>query len=150
MAASEAYFLDSNIWLYALLKKPQPTAEDLRKADISAQLIDTAGVVVSVQVINEVCANLIKKARFSEAQVEHLIQDFYDGCWVIGPNRALLSLASEVRDRYSLSFWDGLIVAAALAADVATLYSEDMQDGLKIFDRLTITNPFAESTSFEQ
>lgn len=106
--------------------------------------------MVSVQVINEVCANLIKKARFSEAQVERLIQDFYGGCRVIAPNQALLSLASEARDRYSLSFWDGLIVAAALAANVATLYSEDMQDGLKIFDRLTIINPFAGSTSLEQ
>ena len=44
--------------------------------------------------------------------------------------------------RYDLSHWDALIVAAALATDCDTLYSEDMQDG-QVFDgRLTVKNPF--------
>ncbi len=141
-ATSEPYFLDSNIWLYSLLKKRQPSSEDLRKAKISTRLIDAPGVVVSLQVINEVSANLIKKARFNEAQVQSLIQSFYNGCQVIAADQALLTLASETRNRYSISFWDGLIVAAALTANVTTLYSEDMQDSLKVFDQITITNPF--------
>ncbi len=39
------------------------------------------------------------------------------------------------------SFWDSLIIAAALDSGCTTLYSEDMQNGLKI-DFLTIVNPF--------
>lgn len=142
IAASKTYFLDSNIWLYALLKKRQFTPEDLHKAQVSNDLIDTSGVVISTQVVNEVCVNLIKKAQFNESQVQSLIQDFYNGCRVITPDQALLTLASETRDRYGLSFWDGLIVAAALTANVATLYSEDMQNNPRVFDQLTITNPF--------
>ena len=141
-ATSEGYFLDSNIWLYALLKKRQPSSEDLRKAQVSTRLIDASGVVVSVQVINEVSANLIKKASFDEFQIRSLIQSFYNGCQVITADQTLLTLASEIRGSYSISFWDGLIVAAALTANVTTLYSEDMQDSLKVFDQLTITNPF--------
>lgn len=139
---SEGYFLDSNIWLYALLKKRQPSSDDLRKAQVSTHLIDSAGVVVSVQVINEVSANLIKKANFDEFQIRSLIQSFYNGCQVIAADQALLTLASETRNRYSISFWDGLIVAAALTSSVPTLYSEDMQNSLKVFDQLTIINPF--------
>ncbi|MBW4461917.1 MAG: PIN domain-containing protein [Nodosilinea sp. WJT8-NPBG4] len=141
-ATSKTYFLDSNIWLYALLKNRQSTPEDLHKAQVSNHLIDAPGVVISIQVVNEVCVNLIKKARFNESQVQSLIQDFYNGCRLITSDQALLTLASETRDCYSLSFWDGLIVAAALTANVATLYSEDMQNNLRVFDQLTITNPF--------
>ena len=141
-ATSKSCFLDSNIWLYALLKKRQPSPEDLRKTTVATQLIDAPGVVVSIQVINEVSANLIKKARFNENQIQSLIQSFYNGCQVIVADQALLTLASETRSRYSISFWDGLIVAAALTSDVPPLYSEDMQDSLRVFDQLTITNPF--------
>lgn len=141
-ATSKTYFLDSNIWLYALLRKRQSTPEDIHKAQVSKHLIDASGVVISIQVVNEVCVNLIKKAQFNESQVQSLIQDFYNGCRVITSDQSLLSLASETRDRYSLSFWDGLIVAAALTANVATLYSEDMQNNLRVFNQLTITNPF--------
>ncbi|MBD2113084.1 MULTISPECIES: PIN domain-containing protein [Cyanophyceae] len=141
-ATAKTYCLDSNIWLYALLKNRHSTSEDLHKAQVSHDLIDASGVVISIQVVNEVCVNLIKKAQFNESQVQSLIQDFYNGCRVIAPDQALLTLASETRDRYSLSFWDGLIVAAALTANVSTLYSEDMQNNLRVFDQLTITNPF--------
>ncbi|WP_204141378.1 PIN domain-containing protein [Halomicronema sp. CCY15110] len=141
--ASDLYFLDSNIWLYALLKKVQLTPDDLTKAQVSNRLIDSPNVAVSTQVINEVSVNLIKKARFTESQIQSLIQSFYDGCQVIAPSQSLLIQASQVRDRYSLSFWDGLIIAAALTANVGTLYSEDMQNGLVVFDQLAIVNPFS-------
>ena len=48
-----------------------------------------------------------------------------------------------IRTRYGFSFYDSLIVAAALEAGCTTLYSEDMQDGQRI-EGLTIRNPFAE------
>jgi predicted nucleic acid-binding protein len=44
--------------------------------------------------------------------------------------------------KYSLSFWDSLIVASALAANAEILYSEDMQNGLLIENKLRIINPF--------
>ena len=50
-------------------------------------------------------------------------------------------LASQLRQTLALSFWDSLIVAAALDAGCTTLYSEDMQHGQRISDQLTIVNP---------
>ena len=46
------YFLDSNIWIYALADN-----QDERKQEVVAQLIRTTSAVVSTQVINEVCIN---------------------------------------------------------------------------------------------
>jgi predicted nucleic acid-binding protein len=48
-----------------------------------------------------------------------------------------------LRESYSLSHWDSLVVAAALQADTSILYTEDMQDGLIVANQLTIVNPFA-------
>jgi predicted nucleic acid-binding protein len=53
-----------------------------------------------------------------------------------------LQSAVKLRDRYSLSFWDSLIVASAVLGDAKILYSEDMQDGLIVENTLQIVNPF--------
>ncbi len=50
------------------------------------------------------------------------------------------ALSLAVRDGYHI--YDASIIAAALDANCAVLYSEDMQDGRVIDDRLTIRNPF--------
>lgn len=56
-------------------------------------------------------------------------------------DKTTLTKASELREKYSLSYWDSLIVASALTADCEILYSEDMQDGLRVEQRLDIVNP---------
>jgi predicted nucleic acid-binding protein len=48
----------------------------------------------------------------------------------------------HVAERYGLSVYDAMIVAAALLGGCETLYSADMQDGLLIDDQLRICNPF--------
>jgi len=47
----------------------------------------------------------------------------------------------QLTHRHALSWYDSLIVAAALEADRRTLYTEDLQHGQK-FDNLHIRNPF--------
>jgi predicted nucleic acid-binding protein len=48
----------------------------------------------------------------------------------------------HVAERYKLSVYDSMIVAAALMAGCNTLYSEDMHDGLLINDQVRVFNPF--------
>lgn len=63
-------------------------------------------------------------------------------CEVMSVTRQIVENAFRVGNRYQISHWDSLIVAAALAADCDTLFSEDLQHG-QIFDgQLTVTNPF--------
>lgn len=129
-------FIDSNIWLYALTE-----AQDARKHAIANQLLRATGFVISTQVINEVCRNLIKKASFSNAQIRGVINAFYKRCNVTCFDQNILINAIDIRERHQISFWDSLIVASAVSADAELLYSEDMQNGLLIRD-LTIVNPF--------
>jgi len=136
MLENEACFIDSNIWLYAF------TDDDLQKKDIAQKLIKTTQPVISAQVVNEVCVNLIKRAKFPELQIGELVETFYEKYEVVEIHKGLLLSASQLRQEYTLSYWDSIIIAAALASDVKTLYSEDMQHGLVIRESLQIANPF--------
>jgi predicted nucleic acid-binding protein len=86
--------------------------------------------------------NLIKKAGFDEARIRELIEAFFEKYAVIELEQETLSAASDLRQRYGLSFWDSLIVASALQAQVAVLYSEDLQHGQVFEGGLRIVNPF--------
>jgi predicted nucleic acid-binding protein len=52
------YFVDTNVWLYALIVN-----DDARKHQIAAEIVQGGNVVVSTQVINETCVNLLRKER---------------------------------------------------------------------------------------
>jgi len=138
MPDNKRCFLDTNIWLYALIE----SEENRHKSKIAAELVKAPDVFVSVQVINEVCINLIRKVGFNETQVGALIKSFYKDYPVVEVDLTILLTASNLRQRYAFAFWDSLIVASALAAESEILYSEDMQDGMLVDGKLEITNPF--------
>jgi predicted nucleic acid-binding protein len=51
-------------------------------------------------------------------------------------------LGLDMAERYGFSFYDSLIVSAAFLSDCTTLYSEDLQHGQKIENRMMVINPF--------
>jgi len=130
-------FIDTNIWLYAFIE-----TDDTTKSATARKLIQESEPIVSTQVINEVCVNLLRRANFTEEQVSRLVESFYEKYRVIELTKSVLLMASQLRQRYSLSFWDSTIVATALSAGVSVLYSEDMQPGLTIEEQLQVHNPF--------
>lgn len=132
-------FIDTNIWLYSLIQRVEGDDRHQQATDFLLQL---ASPVVNSQVIREICSNLIKKVKMPEEQIRVLIHGWYQDCEVINSNAAQHLLASRLRKSYSLSYWDSLIVAAAIDAGCTSLFSEDMQHGQTIEDCLTIINPF--------
>ena len=88
------------------------------------------------------CFNLIKKAGFNENMVEELIDGFCHSYRIIDQDKGLLIRGSNLRKSLSLSFWDSLIVSAALQGECNILYSEDMQHNQVIENKLRIKNPF--------
>ncbi len=131
-------FIDSNIWLYAFIE-----VQDTNKSSIAKSIIQRNSTLISIstQIINEVCVNLIKKADFSEENIQGLIESFHDNYNVIGLDRDVFINASKVREHHSFSFWDSLVFAAAMHAGAEILYSEDMQDGF-VLENIEIVNPF--------
>lgn len=141
MPVTRDAFVDSNVWLYALIESSPP---DPRRAKARQLLSSLEWPVVSTQVIREVSVNLLCKAGVTEAALRELVRSWYGQCRVVEADEAQLHSASLLRERMSVSFWDSQIIAAALAAGCTTLYSEDLQHGQLIEGQLRIVNPFVE------
>ncbi len=64
-------FIDTNIWLYSFME------QNYKKAEISRKLIEAnfTKMILSTQVLNEICFNLIKKANYSEQDIKILIKN---------------------------------------------------------------------------
>lgn len=134
-------FIDTNIWLYRfIVHSRDPHALDKQK--IATEVTTGEGILISTQVINEICSNLIRKARFDNSQLQTLIEEFAGGCEILAVSLETLRYSSQLRDRYSFSYWDSLIVASAVLGKATILLSEDMQDGLIVDSSLQIINPF--------
>lgn len=141
--SNQIIFIDSNIWLYRFLSNQDPNPEeDARKRKIAIQLTNQKNIVITVQVINEVCYVLKRKTNLSEIKILQLIEEFEEQCLVMDLSTSIIKKASLLREKYNLSFWDSLIVESALSASVSILYSEDMQHNLTINNQLIIINPF--------
>lgn len=131
-------FVDSNLWLYAFVLRPGDEAKHAR----ALELVEAPSrYTISTQVISEVSVNLLKKAGLGEARLLPIIEDFYRRCRVVQTDLQCHRTASRLRGAHGFSFWDSLIAAAALEAGCSLLYSEDMQHGQVIDQRLTIRNP---------
>lgn len=132
------YFIDTNIWLYAFIQ-----GQNVEKNEIAKAIIKECEIVISTQIINEMCANLIKKVSFSEIKIQNLITSLYRKYTVFELSQDILLKASKIRTNHSFSFWDSIVAASALDCDADYLISEDMQDGFLLENSFKIINPFA-------
>lgn len=136
MPETKAHFIDTNIWLYSLLD-----TGEAEKTEAAQALIKSSEAIVSPQIISEVCANLVKKAKMPEEEIRKFIEGIYAKHRVTEYDMRVFLAASELREEYSLSFWDSLIVSAAFLSGAEVIYSEDMQDGLLVRETVQIINP---------
>jgi predicted nucleic acid-binding protein len=127
-------FVDTNIWLYALV----PNADDPKHVLAAEFVLGLTRPLINSQVIREASSNLLKKTGIAEVKLRAIIQDWYRACEVHPSNAAQHMRASELRQRHAFSYWDSLIAAAALDAGCTTLFSEDMQHGQTILYSLSI------------
>jgi predicted nucleic acid-binding protein len=138
ITAAVTSFVDTNVWLDAFIE-----GQDSKKSEKAKRVVqNTSAILVSTQVINEVCVKLLKALRLSETDIRDIIMAFYDRYQIMEFNQTILRIASEFRSRYQLSFWDSLIAASAFVGGASVLYTEDMHDGLMIEQRLRVENPF--------
>lgn len=134
MAIDSAPFVDTNVLLYLL-------SGDTAKAG-RAEAVLAAGVVISVQVLNEFANVARRRLGFDWDEVDESLSTIRRVADVrpltIDTHHRGLALAA----RYRFSIYDSMIVAAALLAGCDRLLSEDLQSGQRLDGRLTVLNPF--------
>ena len=134
-------FLDTNVLIYSF----DSTAP--RKRERAAELIHPYSkertVGISWQVVQEFMA--VALGRFKKAFKEDDLKDYLEivllplcVCW---PTPSLYAQALRVHSQFQYSWYDSLIITAAISSGAKTLYSEDLQHGQKLGE-LTILNPF--------
>lgn len=130
MAAS---FLDTNVLVYL-------ASDDEVKAGQAETLVAQGGIV-SVQVLNELANVARRKMRMSWRETRALLEPIAELLEVRALTAGTHLTGLRLAERYELSVYDAMIVAAAIEADCETLWSEDLHDGLRV-GRLRVLNPF--------
>jgi predicted nucleic acid-binding protein len=133
-------FVDTNVLVYA-----HDTDAGTRHAAAKALLAELWGNrndSLSTQVLQEFYAVVTRKFRppMPRAKARAIVAAYGEWCDV-ATEPQLIVAASRLEEEHTLSFWDSLIVQAAIHAGAGRLVSEDLQDGRR-FGILTIENPF--------
>jgi predicted nucleic acid-binding protein len=131
-------FVDSSVFLYAV-DDADPVKQQAART-WRAELWKSRRGRVSFQVLGEFYVNavrLLPKAR-EEARAE--VRDLLTWNPVV-IDAVVLELGWKIQDRYHLSYWDALIVAAAKVSSCRYLLTEDLQTGQKL-DGIEVVNPF--------
>lgn len=141
--AENPAIVDSNIFVYAhdsLEPRKQAIAQELIQT-----LSDANRLVITVQIVHEFCAVMLRKQRDGVVAFESLAELAEE---IMATASATLPLTPAITKRaiqgyeqYRLAFWDALIWAAAREYGIPTIYTEDFNPS--VLDGVAIVNPFA-------
>lgn len=127
-------FIDTNVLVYAFGNDP--------KGDHARQLIGSDSHI-AVQSLNEFALVLRRRLRLQWDDIEQALALLRAEVAPPVPlTLALHEAGLRVAKRYQLQIYDSMLLAAALSANCATFYSEDLADGMIIDGKLTVRNPF--------
>lgn len=137
---SDKIFVDTNIIVYsrdASEKLKQPIAREY----LEKLWRDQTGVI-SIQVLNEYYVTVTKKLKPGLSQKDAWEDICALMAWVPLPiDMTVLHQAKLIEEKYIISWWDSMIVAAAKIGGCKTIYSEDLSNG-QIIEGIKIVNPF--------
>ncbi|MFM7346635.1 MAG: PIN domain-containing protein [Tagaea sp.] len=127
-------FLDTNVLVYL-------ASADAKKADRAASLLVEGGTI-SVQVLNELANVARRRMDLSWDEVAAFLEPIRETLTVRPLTVETHEMGLALARRYRWSVYDGMIVASAIEAGCARLWSEDLQHGMKLAEGLKIENPF--------
>ena len=134
------FFLDTNILVYAF------HSDSTAKQKIAGELVNKAAQgkgCISFQVVQEFINLALKKFRPTPPidEIKLVMKDILLPICKVTSNAGFYHDALDVHHFTRLSWYDSLILQAAVETGCKTLYSEDLQDGFK-YHGVTVVNPF--------
>ena len=133
-------FVDTNVLLYAVLRA---SGEDERKREQARALLEHQNCALSLQVLQEFAYQATHPRRAHRLSWDDALEHIatFTQFQVQETTLALFDQGMELVRNDGFSFWDAMIVAAALAQGCEILYSEDMQHGRTV-EGMRIVDPF--------
>ena len=134
-------FIDSNIFVYAY------TDDDWQKHELSRNLLKdnvlANEIILSVQILSEFYS-VMAKYKYSHNEIKSCSDEIIEQAEIMPLKLDTFKFCLFIKEKYSYSWWDSLILASALENDCKVVYSEDMQHKQIIENKLKIVNPFLE------
>ena len=134
-------FVDTNVFVY------RHDSSDPSKQACAEQwielLVHSRSGRLSFQVLQELYVSLTHERRlnFDRSEAQEIVKVL--ATWQpVAADLAMLNRAWVLQDRFPLSWWDALIIAAAQTCECKVLLTEDLQDGQE-FGAVQVVNPFA-------
>lgn len=132
------YFLDTNILVY-IHDRQSPEKQKISK-ELLYNGLRSGNAVISSQVVSEYFVTADTKLRLPYSDIVQIIHHL--GRLSVVELTYAITLRAITRTRkFSLSFWDSLIVEAAICGGCSVLYTEDLQHG-QVVDGITVHNPY--------
>ena len=140
MSDKTKVFFDSNILVYFA------DGADSQKQLIAENLIKNAVIndngVISTQSLQEFFAATTRKHMCSKEKAKEYVENFSDSFTVEQVSVPLILKAINISIKNKFSFWDSLILSAAIQSGCIICYSEDLTNG-QLVEGVKIVNPFA-------
>jgi predicted nucleic acid-binding protein len=133
-------FFDTNVLVYAY-DSGEPTKQRCAQ-ELLREGLESRTVMISAQILSEFFVTVTRKIReplpVSEAVevLERLAM-----LPVVAVDWPTVRQAVRIQQRYGLSYWDGLVLAAAQGAGCSKVVSEDLNPG-QGYDGIVVENPF--------
>ena len=131
-------FFDTNVLLY-MYGGADPDKR-VRAEGLFQQCAGTGRMLLSTQVVQEFYAAGRRKLGIPRERLRDVVAGLLDLPLVtVRPSHILSAMQTE--ERYGISFWDALILAAAESGGAEVLYTEDLNDGQR-YGNVLVRNPF--------
>ncbi|MBK9332984.1 MAG: PIN domain-containing protein [Ignavibacteria bacterium] len=131
----DIFFFDSNILIYLV-------DIDLEKKHKTSSLLLDEQSYISTQVINENVNICLKKLKLNKDETFRHGKFLIDKFNLVLIDKDIIYKAFDIMNKYLYSYWDSLIISAAIKCNSSILFSEDMQNNQTIEGKLRIINPF--------
>jgi predicted nucleic acid-binding protein len=135
-------FLDTNVILYMYAEEDK--GKQAKAKELFQRYATSSRMLLSTQVVQEFYAVGSRKLRMPRPKMMEIVASLLGSPLVVlGP--AEIVSAIQIEERYNISFWDALILAAAESGGAEVVYTEDLNDGQQ-YGSVTVRNPFRAST----
>jgi len=136
MNGAKAFF-DTNILLYMY---GGDAAKRARAQELFRAHAQAGSLLLSTQVVQEFYAAGSRKLGIPRRELREAIAALLDSpLVVVGPPH--ITSAMENEEQFQISFWDGLVLAAAVSGGATVLYTEHLSHGQQ-YGAVLVRNPF--------
>ena len=138
---NDKFFLDTNILVYSF-DEGAPEKRDRSRQLINLALQSSNGLI-SIQVVQEFLNAATRKfsTPMTLKDSQRYLRQVLNPLCQVYTDLPLLENGLNIQDKTGYSFYDSLILAAAIKANCAVLYSEDLHHG-QIVKGVKIANPY--------